>query len=77
MSKEEVISKIEYLVLKYVPERSDLIELINKDIDSIKYVLAEISRYKKNEYGENDKEIIKDIAFFYISIIHIDTPIPT
>lgn len=66
MSKEEVISKIEYLVLKYVPERSDLIELINKDIDSIKYVLAEISRYKKNEYGENDKEIIKDIAFFYI-----------
>ena len=66
MSKEEVISKIEYLVLKYVPERSDLIELISKDIDSIKYVLAEISRYKKNEYDENDKEIIKDIAFFYI-----------
>lgn len=66
MNREEIILKVEYLVEKYVPERKDLVELIKEDIDSVKYILAEIGRYKTREYDNNDKEIIKDIAFFYI-----------
>lgn len=68
MNETEVISKIEYLVKKYVPGRDDLIELLRKDTDSIKYILAEISRYKKEEYDDNDRELIKEIAFFTFNV---------
>ncbi len=66
MNETEVIMKIEYLLRKYLPEREDLTELVRKDTDSIKYVMAQISRYKKKEYDNDDRDIIKEIAFYYI-----------
>ena len=57
---------MEYLVKKYLPEREDLTELVREDTDSIKYVMAQISKCKKKEYDNDDRDIIKEIAFYYI-----------
>lgn len=66
MNNKELIFNIEYLVNKYVPMRRDLIELISKDDDAVKYILAEVSRCKTKDYDNEDKELLKDISFFYI-----------
>lgn len=66
MNDKEMILKIEYLVKKYIPERKQLIELVKKDADSIKYILAEMDRYKRLEYANDDLELIQDIVFFYV-----------
>ena len=66
MNETEVITKMEYLVKKYLPEREDLTELVREDTDSIKYVMAQISKCKKKEYDNDDRDIIKEIAFYYI-----------
>lgn len=51
---------------KYLYERNDLVELIMRDSDSVKYILSEISKGKKGDYDEEDLDLIKDISFYYL-----------
>lgn len=66
MCKEELIKNITFLVNKYIPEREDLIRLIENDSDSAKYILAEVDRYKNRNYDGEDLELLADIAYYYI-----------
>ena len=54
------------MTLKYLYERNDLVELIMRDSDSVKYILSEISKGKKGDYDEEDLDLIKDISFYYL-----------
>lgn len=66
MNDKELKDSIEYLVRKYLTNRYDLIDLINEDTDSTKYILSQISNNKQREYDDKDKELVKDIAFYFI-----------
>lgn len=66
MDEKLLIENIQYLVKKYLNERSDLLELIMQDSDSVKYILSEISKGKKRDYESEDLELIKDISFYYL-----------
>ena len=47
MDEKMLINNVKYLVNKYLYERNDLVELIMRDSDSVKYILSEISKGKK------------------------------
>jgi hypothetical protein len=66
MDEKILIENVKYLVSKYLNERNDLVELIMKDSDSVKYILSEISKGKKRDYEEGDLNMIKDISFYYL-----------
>ena len=66
MDEKKLIENIRYLVDKYLIERDDLVDLVMQDTDSTKYILSEISKYKKTDYDREDIDIIKDISFFYL-----------
>ena len=66
MDEKKLIENIKYLVDKYLIERDDLVDLVTQDTDSTKYILSEISKYKKMDYDREDIDIIKDISFFYM-----------
>lgn len=66
MNYEELAEKMTLLVEKYIPERSDLIKLINEDNDSVKYILAEIDRNKNQDYETSDLELLKEIAYYFL-----------
>ena len=66
MNNQELIYNITKLVKRYVPNRVDLIDLIKNDIDSTKYILSEIDNYKYMDYLNEDLEILKDIAYYYL-----------
>lgn len=66
MDEKKLIANIEYLVDKYLIGRNDLIELVMRDTGSVKYILSEIRKYKKQDYDTEDIDLIKDISFYYI-----------
>ena len=66
MDEKMLINNVKYLVNKYLYERNDLVELIMRDSDSVKYILSEISKWKKGDYDEEDLDLIKDISFYYL-----------
>lgn len=66
MDEKMLINNVKYLVNKYLYERNDLVELIMRDSDSVKYILSEISKGKKRDYDEGDLDLIKDISFYYL-----------
>lgn len=66
MSIEEMQRNVSMLVDKYLPERKDLIDLINRDPRCTKHVLAEIEKFKIKEYTDGDLDLIHDIAFYYL-----------
>lgn len=67
MNEKNLIENVKYLVNKYLNNnRNDLVELIMNDSDSVKYIMLEIDKGKKNDYEEKDLEIIKEIAFYYL-----------
>lgn len=66
MDEKMLINNVKYLVNKYLYERNDLVELIMRDSDSVKYILSEISKGKKRDYDEEDLNLIKDISFYYL-----------
>ncbi len=66
MDEKMLINNVKYLVNKYLNERNDLVELIMRDSDSVKYILSEISKGKKGDYDEEDLDLIKDISFYYL-----------
>lgn len=69
MEKKELNEKIIYLINKYIADktrREDLINLFNEDIDSVKYILAELDKFKIYQYDDEDLEIIKDIVYYYV-----------
>ncbi|MBQ5475271.1 MAG: hypothetical protein IIT65_11415 [Lachnospiraceae bacterium] len=66
MNKQELIDNIIILVNRYIPNRDDLIELIKNDIDSVKYIMSEIDKNKSMDYLNEDLELLKDIAFYYL-----------
>ena len=66
MNKQELIDNIIKLVKKYAPNRVDLIDLIKNDIDSAKYIMSEIDKNKNMDYSNEDLELLKDIAYYYL-----------
>lgn len=66
MDEKTLIENISYLVTKYLSERNDLMDLIQQDSGSVKYILSEISKYSNMEFEEKDSSLIKDISFYYL-----------
>lgn len=66
MDEKTLIENISYLVTKYLSERNDLMDLIQQDSGSVKYILSEISKYRNMEFEEKDSSLIKDISFYYL-----------
>lgn len=66
MNEKILIKNIKYLINKYLIDRNDLSELIMCDLDSVKYILSEIDKGKKNEYEKADLDLLKDISFYYL-----------
>lgn len=66
MDEKTLIENISYLVTKYLSERNDLMELIQQDSGSVKYILSEISKNRNMEFEEKDSSLIKDISFYYL-----------
>lgn len=66
MNEKILIKNIKYLINKYLIDRNDLSELIMYDLDSVKYILSEIDKGKKNEYEKADLDLLKDISFYYL-----------
>lgn len=66
MDEKTLIENISYLVTKYLSERNDLMDLIQQDSGSVKYILSEISKYRNMELEEKDSSLIKDISFYYL-----------
>lgn len=66
MDRKKLQRNIIYLIDEYIPDRSDLKKLIKEDIDCVKHILAEIDKYKRKEYINEDLELIQDIVFYYV-----------
>lgn len=66
MNKLELIDNIIKLVNRYIPNRVDLVDLIKNDIDSTKYIMSEIDKHKKMDYSNEDLELMKEIAYYYL-----------
>lgn len=66
MTEEELIMNISYLVNKYAPFRTDLIEIIKQNPRGAKGVLYELSLAKKSEWEQIDDDLIANISFYYI-----------
>lgn len=66
MDEKTLIENISYLVTKYLSERNDLMDLIQQDSGSVKYILSEISKNRNMEFEEKDSSLIKDISFYYL-----------
>lgn len=66
MDRKQLQQNVIYLIDKYIPDRGDLKILIKEDIDSVKYILAQIEKYKSKEYMDEDLELIQDIVFYYV-----------
>lgn len=63
MTEEELIQNISYLQKKYLPGREDLVELLKKENDAIKYVLTKFYILGEDKFSQEDKKLIKDINF--------------
>lgn len=66
MNKDKLIANLNYLVDKYIVDKQikiGLQEYINNQ--KAKFVLGEINRNKIKDFTDDDKEIIKDIYFYY------------
>lgn len=66
MDKEMLIENVVYLINKYLPERSDLVDLIKQDTRSVKYIMYQIGIGKERDYDEKDSKLVQDIAFYYL-----------
>lgn len=66
MDKKMLIENVVYLINKYLPERSDLVDLIKQDTRSVKYIMYQIEIGNERAYDEKDSELVHDIAFYYL-----------
>ncbi|MBD5473473.1 MAG: hypothetical protein HDR20_11455 [Lachnospiraceae bacterium] len=66
MDKKMLIENVVYLINKYLPERSDLVDLIMQDTRSVKYIMYQIEIGNERAYDEKDSELVQDIAFYYL-----------
>ena len=69
MDEKMLINNVKYLVNKYLYERNDLVELIMRDSDSVKYILSEISKGKKGDYDEEDLDVTECCERVRFSVI--------
>ena len=69
MNKQELIDNITKLVNRYIPNRIDLIDLIKNDTYSTKYIMSVIDKYKNMDYSDEDLDLLKDIAYYYLWIV--------
>ena len=66
MDKIELLKRLEEMLKQYI-EDEEVAEKLIKDIEPfrIKYILGELDRNKTKDYSSEDKEVIKDIYFYY------------
>ena len=66
MDKEKLKSNLKYLVNKYIDDINIKKQLlISIENPEAKYFLGEIERNKKIDYSDIDRELIKDIYFYF------------
>ena len=66
MDERQLINNMIYLLTKYLHDRNDLVELIQQDSDSVKFILSEIDKKKQLAYDDADLALIKEIAFYFL-----------
>ena len=69
MNEIELKFNLKYLINKYVADKSkknELLDLISKDLGCVKYVIYSIDQIKTERYDEEDRSLIKDIAYYFI-----------
>lgn len=66
MNEQMLVKNVICLITKYLNERNDLVELIRKDSDSVKYIFSEIDKYKKCDFEEKDIALIKEISYYWL-----------
>lgn len=66
MNKEQLIANLEGLIKRYINDQ-DIINKLIKNIEpsKTKYVLGELDRNKSKDYSSKDRNLIKDIYFYY------------
>lgn len=66
MDKIELLKRLEEILKQYI-ENEEIAEELIKYIEPlrIKYILGELDRNKTKDYSDQDKEVIKDIYFYY------------
>ena len=47
-------------------KKNELLDLISKDLGCVKYVMYSIDQIKTERYDEEDRSLIKDIAYYFI-----------
>ena len=66
MNKEELLINLEYLLEKYIIDYQTKIKLKEHlEISEVKFMLAEIDINKSCDYDDADRDILKDIYFYY------------
>lgn len=66
MDKEQLKKNLEYLVNKYIEDTELKKELqVHIHNPKAKFILGEIDRKKNIDYSDSDRELIKDIYFYY------------
>lgn len=62
----DLLKKLELIIYCYIEDKEFAKELVKYiEPKKIKYVLAELDKYKKKSYSVEDVELIKDIYFYY------------
>jgi hypothetical protein len=66
MNEKQLFKDMKELIDKYVENKEIATELVGKiEPLKIKYILGELDRNKTKDYCAGDKEVIKDIYFYY------------
>jgi hypothetical protein len=66
MNEKQLFKNMKELIDKYVENKEIATELVGKiEPLKIKYILGELDRNKTKDYCADDKEVIKDIYFYY------------
>ena len=66
MNNTDLIVNLEGLIKRYIDDKDVVKELIkNIEPSKVKYVLGEIDKYRSKEYSSGDKDLLKDIYFYY------------
>lgn len=66
MDKGELFLNLKKLIDYYIENKEVANELISEiEPSKVKYILGELDEKKIKEYSAEDKEVIKDIFFYY------------
>ena len=67
MKPDSLLEELRRIVREYISDPNIKAEL-EKDIErtKVKYVLGELEKYRDRELSAADKEIVKDLVFYFV-----------